>query len=62
LPAQIVFGDRSGRMAPGADPAANIRLLFPSLESRVMTNATHTGPMEHPEEFEALIRAFDARL
>ncbi len=57
-----IYGDQSGRIRPGQDPAAGVRTMVPRCELHVMENATHTGPMERPEEFERLIRDFDARL
>lgn len=51
-----IYGDRSGRMDGGRDPLAALRTMFPRCELRVLQNATHTGPMEHPEAFERLLR------
>ncbi|HZU77142.1 MAG TPA: alpha/beta hydrolase, partial [Dehalococcoidia bacterium] len=62
VPVHVLFGERSGRLAPGRDPLAAIRLLFPRSESSVMPGATHTGPMEQPELFERELREFDASL
>lgn len=62
LPVLAIYGDQSGRIRPGQDSAAGVRTMFPHCELQVMQNATHTGPMEHPAEFERLIRDFAARL
>ncbi|HZQ36131.1 MAG TPA: alpha/beta hydrolase [Dehalococcoidia bacterium] len=56
LPVTAVYGDRSGRLGGGRDPLAALRTMFPRVERRVMQDATHTGPMEHPETFERLLR------
>lgn len=56
LPVLAIYGERSGRIAPGRDPSAGIRTMFPRCETRVMADATHTGPMEQPELFEAIVR------
>lgn len=62
LPVLLLYGERSGRLDGGRDPVAGIRTMFPSAELRVMPEATHTGPMEQPERFEALVREFAARI
>lgn len=62
VPVLAAFGDRSGRMTPGQDPVAKLRAVFPRIESRVLPGCSHSGPMEHPELFEAAIRDFAARL
>jgi pimeloyl-ACP methyl ester carboxylesterase len=62
LPVLALYGDQSGRIRPDQDPAAGVRTMFPRCDVRVMQEATHTGPMEHPDEFERLIREFAARL
>jgi pimeloyl-ACP methyl ester carboxylesterase len=62
LPAQVLFGANSGRVGPGRDPMAGIRCLYPRAEISVMPDASHTGPMEQPELFEAQLRAFAAGL
>ncbi len=61
LPVLAVYGDRSGRLGAGRDPLAALRTMFPRCEQRVMQNATHSGPMEQPEQFERLLRAVAAR-
>jgi pimeloyl-ACP methyl ester carboxylesterase len=62
LPVLIVYGERSGRLSPGRDPAAALRPLFPRLETEVMAGATHFGPMEQPDRFEQAFHAFVSRL
>ena len=62
VPLRIVYGDSSGRIPPGEDPLPPLRKLFPRVEMRVLPDATHSGPMEHPEAFEDLIRDFAASL
>jgi len=56
LPVLVLFGERSGRIVEGRDPAAGIRTMFPRCETRIMADATHTGPMEQPELFEQIVR------
>ena len=41
---------------------ANLKRHFPRAESIVQANSTHSGPFEHPEVFEATIRAFYASI
>jgi pimeloyl-ACP methyl ester carboxylesterase len=62
LPVLAVFGERSGRVSEGRDPAARLRPMFPRVETRVLPGATHFGPMEQPEAFAALVRDFAASL
>jgi pimeloyl-ACP methyl ester carboxylesterase len=62
LPVVLLYGDRSGRLGGGRDPVAGIRTMFPKAESRIFPDGTHTGPMEHPQEFERLVREFAARV
>jgi len=45
----------------GRDPTAPIRTMFPRTETLVLTDCTHSGPMEHPELLEEAIRQFAAR-
>jgi len=56
LPLLAVYGDRSGRLGDGRDPGTALRTMFPRCELRVMADATHTGPMEQPEQFERIVR------
>ena len=56
LPVLVLYGERSGRVIEGRDPAAGIRTMFPRCESRIIAGATHTGPMEQPELFEQILR------
>ena len=58
VPLLAVYGESSGRL--GEDGAAFdfIRSHFPLARLHVMRDASHSGPMEHPHEFEMLIRAF----
>jgi pimeloyl-ACP methyl ester carboxylesterase len=58
VPVRAVYGDRSGRLGPGLDPMAALRRYFPRASFEVMPDASHSGPMEHPEAFERLVRAF----
>jgi pimeloyl-ACP methyl ester carboxylesterase len=58
----LVYGERSGRLGGGRDPAAGIRTMFPNAELMMMPDATHTGPMEQPERFEGYVRDFARRL
>jgi pimeloyl-ACP methyl ester carboxylesterase len=60
LPVLAVYGDRSGRLDARRDPIAALRTMFPRCELQVMRNATHSGPMERPDEFEGLLRAVAA--
>jgi pimeloyl-ACP methyl ester carboxylesterase len=62
LPVQVLFGANSGRLSPDRDPMAPIHCLYPRAEMSVMPDATHTGPMEHPEQFEAGLHLFASRL
>jgi hypothetical protein len=57
-----MYGDNGGRIGKGLDPMKPISMMFPDAEYRVMSDATHSGPMEHPDVFEAAIREFEARL
>ena len=41
---------------------ANLKRHFPRAESIVQANSTHSGPFEHPDVFEATIRAFYASI
>jgi pimeloyl-ACP methyl ester carboxylesterase len=61
LPVLVLFGERGGRLGDGRDPAAGIRTMFPACETRVLPNATHTGPMEQPDLFEQIVRGFADR-
>jgi pimeloyl-ACP methyl ester carboxylesterase len=56
LPVHVVFGERSGRLAPGRDPLTVLKRLFPAATMSVMADATHTGPMEQPDAWEAMVR------
>src|SRR5215208_7050897 len=58
LPLLAVFGERSGRVGEGRDPAARMRPMFPRVETRVLPGATHFGPMEQPAAFAAIVREF----
>ena len=60
VPVRVIFGEQSGRIRDGADPAGTIREVFPSTESKILPGCTHSGPMEQPELFEASVRAFAA--
>jgi len=61
LPVLAIYGERSGRIVEGRDPAAGIRTMFPLCETLVMADATHTGPMEQPALFERIVRERVAR-
>lgn len=56
LPALACYGSLSRGQA--REPGAEIRKLLPRCEVRVIPEATHFGPMEQPETFEAAIRAY----
>jgi len=58
LPLLALFGDRSGRLDGERDPIAALRTIFPDCTTHVFAGATHSGPMEQPEEFERLLREF----
>jgi pimeloyl-ACP methyl ester carboxylesterase len=62
VPVRVVYGENSGRLAPGRDPDAPVRAVFPGHQMTVMKGVTHFGPMEHPQEFEALVLSFEASL
>lgn len=62
VPVLSIYGDESGRVIPGQDPAAAARQLFTNVEVRIQEHSTHSGPMEHPDLFEATIREFAGRL
>ena len=58
VPVLAVYGENGGRLGPDRDPVAAVRALFPNTSMQVIAKATHSGPMEQPERFEALIREF----
>jgi pimeloyl-ACP methyl ester carboxylesterase len=58
VPLLAVYGELGGRLGPGRDPVAYIRRFFPRVQTRLLQGATHSGPMEFPEEFERIIRDF----
>jgi pimeloyl-ACP methyl ester carboxylesterase len=62
VPALAIYGTDSGRMKAGEDPVSELRKLFLHVDLRTMGNATHSGPMEHPDAFERFIRDFAAGL
>ncbi len=62
VPVLLVFGERGGRVGDGRDPVSPVRAMFPRCESIVLPGCTHSGPMEHPEVFEQVIRNFAALL
>jgi pimeloyl-ACP methyl ester carboxylesterase len=62
VPVLVIFGQEGGRFRPGEDPVEQLRTLFRNVTVRYMPNATHSGPMEHPEEFERLVREFAVSL
>ena len=53
-----MFGANGGRVREGEDPAAGLRRMFPRCESTIMQDATHFGPMEHPDAFYQTLRGF----
>jgi pimeloyl-ACP methyl ester carboxylesterase len=55
MPVTAVFGDRS-RLRQNPDPAGFFRPVFPRVESHAMSDASHYGPMEHPDVFERIVR------
>jgi pimeloyl-ACP methyl ester carboxylesterase len=58
LPVLALYGERGGRAEPGRDPAADLRTMFPRCTAEIMADARHFGPMERPESFEQVLRAF----
>ncbi len=58
LPVLLLYGEQSGRLEGGSDPVAGIRTMFPKSAVQVLPAATHTGPMEHPAQFETVLREF----
>ena len=62
VPVLSVYGADGGRVTPGQDPAAAARQLFTHVEVQVQADSTHSGPMEHPDVFEATVREFAARI
>jgi pimeloyl-ACP methyl ester carboxylesterase len=62
VPVLAIYGERGGRIGEGRDPVAPIRRMFPRCVSLVMPDATHSGPMEHPEAFERAIREFATQI
>jgi pimeloyl-ACP methyl ester carboxylesterase len=56
VPVQAIYGERGGRISEGRDPLAPLRPMFPRIEMTIFPDCTHSGPMEHPELFEAAIR------
>lgn len=62
VPVLAIFGEDGGRMKPGEDPVSTLRKYFSRVDLKVMPAATHSGPMEHPDLFEAYIREFAASL
>ncbi len=62
VPVSLIFGDSSGRMAPGRDPAGPIQAVFPRATVGVMANASHFGPMEHPDVWERLVLEFESQI
>jgi pimeloyl-ACP methyl ester carboxylesterase len=58
VPVLALFGEDGGRLGTSNDPVAAIRKLFPSTRVHVMEKTTHSAPMERPEVFESLVRAF----
>jgi pimeloyl-ACP methyl ester carboxylesterase len=62
VPVLVIFGQEGGRFRPGEDPVEQLRTLFTDVTVQFMPNATHSGPMERPDEFERLIREFAASL
>jgi pimeloyl-ACP methyl ester carboxylesterase len=61
-PVLLVYGERSGRLGPGRDPAAPVTRIFPRARSHVMAGVTHFGPMEQPDEFRRIVIEFEAGL
>jgi pimeloyl-ACP methyl ester carboxylesterase len=61
MPVVAIYGELSGRLGGERDPTAALRRMYPRCEVRVMPGATHFGPMEQPERFEAAIRGFAGR-
>lgn len=63
VPVLALYGRDSGRLDSAYnDSREAVRRLFPQTRVQIMENATHSGPMEQPEAFEALVRGFSAQL
>ena len=60
VPVRVIFGERGARLQQDADPVAALRTMFHTVETQVLPDCTHSGPMEHPDSFEAAIRDFSA--
>lgn len=62
IPVLAMFGEYSGRLDGNVDYMSAIRRLFPNARKSVMPAASHCGPMEFPDLFEASIREFEHSL
>jgi pimeloyl-ACP methyl ester carboxylesterase len=62
VPVLAVYGESGERLIPGEDPVRELRRLFINVRVRTQPDSTHSGPMEHPEMFESLIREFASQL
>ena len=62
VPVLAIFGEDGGRVISGQDPVAALRTIFKTVDLKVLPHSTHSGPMEHPGEFEQMIRDFAATL
>lgn len=62
LPTLAVYGQDSGRIGNlHNDSREAVRALFPRTRIHILPGATHSGPMEQPEAFEALVRGLAAQ-
>jgi pimeloyl-ACP methyl ester carboxylesterase len=62
IPVLAIYGELGGRLGPGRDPVAYIRRFYTNVQTRLLPGATHSGPMEFPDEFERMVREFIASL
>lgn len=61
-PVLACHGDNRGDRPQGHGLLEGLRTIAPGCQFRAMPGATHFGPMEQPETFEAIIREFDSSL
>ena len=61
-PVLACHGDTRPDRPQGLGPLEGLRAIAPGCQLRAMPGATHFGPMEQPETFEAIIREFASSL
>jgi pimeloyl-ACP methyl ester carboxylesterase len=61
VPVRLVYGEKGDRLGP-LDPSPTIKAIFPNASLITMADATHSGPMEHPDVFERMARDFWAEI